>query len=404
MPGLPVVKPPVLKKGDTIGIIAPASPLADWSYLARGIKFLHRQGYRVRPGEYLEQLLRDGVTAPAPPGRAAPPAAVNLSPAGNAGDHPRPGPETGLNPGVNAAQHPGAMAAATLIGAAPLEGQPDHPPAMEAAAVMAAAHAPRCPAYLAGSDAGRLAELHCMFCDPEVRAIICLRGGYGSLRLLAGIDYHLIRSHPKILVGYSDITALHLAANKLAGLVTFHGPMIYPELGGEEVPAYTQENLWSAITAASPPGSIPPLAGLPPVTIVPGRAAGTLTGGNLSLITATLGTPLEIDTQGKILFLEEVDEAPYRIDRMLTQLRLAGKLEAAAGIVFGRCSGCEDAVAGSTPLEVIAGIIAPLSIPCFYGLPAGHLAPQATLPLGVNALLDATAGTLTLLEAAVAPA
>ncbi|WP_258360054.1 S66 peptidase family protein [Moorella sulfitireducens] len=265
-------------------------------------------------------------------------------------------------------------------------------------------HIGKATGYLAGSDSRRLADLHEMFLDPEVKAIFCLRGGYGTLRLLAGLDLNLIRSHPKIFVGYSDITALHLAFNKLTGLVTFHGPMLYPELGNEDLSSYTRECLCRALTVAAPPGSIPPAPGLPPpVTITPGRAEGIVAGGNLSLVAASLGTPFEIDTRGKILFLEEVDEAPYRIDRMLTQLKLAGKLEAAAGIVFGFCTGCGDSTHQPGLLEVIASLIAPLGIPCFYGLPAGHLATQATLPLGIRACLDAAACTLTYLEAAVTP-
>ncbi|MDN5326596.1 MAG: muramoyltetrapeptide carboxypeptidase [Moorella sp. (in: firmicutes)] len=311
-----VLKPPALKKGATIGIIAPASPLAQPEYLKRGVEFWHSRGYRVRTGTHISKTA----------------------------------------------------------------------------------------GYLAGSDAERLADLHCMFRDPEIAAIFCLRGGYGSFRLLAGLDYDLVFSHPKILVGYSDITALHLAFNKITGLVTFHGPMIYPELGGPVTDPYTEKALFRTLAATAPPGTIPMAPELPaPVSIIPGQAEGTVTGGNLSLVTATLGTPVEIDTRGKILFLEEVDEAPYRLDRMLTQLQLAGKLEEAAGIVFGYCTRCDDKRRGLTALEVITARLKPLGRPCFYGLPAGHVKPQATLPLGIRARLDATACTLTYLEAATAP-
>ncbi|MGI9862092.1 LD-carboxypeptidase [Moorella naiadis] len=252
--------------------------------------------------------------------------------------------------------------------------------------------------YLAAGDDQRLADLHRMFCDPEVQAVVCLRGGYGSLRLLADLDYELIAAHPKILVGYSDITALHLAINKKTGLVTFHGPMIYPELGSQSPSPYTVKSLFCTLEATVPPDPISPASNLPPaVTINPGRAQGIVIGGNLSLVVATLGTPSEIDTRGKILFLEEVNEAPYRLDRMLTQLHLAGKLAEAAGIVFG--------FAGeATALGVITARLQLTGRPCFYGLPAGHINPQVTLPLGIHAWLDAEACTLTYLEAATAPA
>ncbi|MDN5344499.1 MAG: muramoyltetrapeptide carboxypeptidase [Clostridia bacterium] len=322
----PLLKPPALQEGDTVGVAASASPLADKGYLVRGIRFWRRLGYRVRLGSSLRKALQ-----------------------------------------------------------------------LEAAAGQPAG-------YLAGSDAGRLADLHQMFRDPEVKALACLRGGYGTLRLLAGLDYDLIRSRPKILVGYSDITALHLALQKRTGLVTFHGPMLYPELGGPEVPAYTRASLLRALTMAVPLGTIPPAPGLPPpVTINPGRAEGPVTGGNLSLVVATLGTPFEIDTRAKILFLEEVDEAPYRIDRMLTQLKLAGKLQAAAGIVLGFFTRCGEEGVSPALLDIITALLRPLHIPCFYGLPAGHLSLQATLPLGIRAHLDATACTLTYLETAIAP-
>lgn len=256
--------------------------------------------------------------------------------------------------------------------------------------------------FLAGSDDLRLADLHEAFLHPEVKAVFCLRGGYGTLRLLKSLDLELICRHPKIFIGYSDITALHLVFNQI-GLVTFHGPMLYPELGGKTLSPYTLQCLLRALMVPAPLGSIPPAPGLPPaVTIFPGRAEGVVVGGNLSLVTATLGTPFEINTQDKILFLEEVDEPPYRLDRLLTQLKLAGKLEAAGGIVLG---GFTYGTSYFYPeaLEVIRDNLTSLSIPCFYGLPAGHLPHQATLPLGIRAQLDATACTLTYLETALMP-
>ncbi|GFN24213.1 S66 peptidase family protein [Thermanaeromonas sp. C210] len=244
--------------------------------------------------------------------------------------------------------------------------------------------------YLAGSDEERLAELEAMFASPEIKALICLRGGYGSLRLLPHLHYALIRSHPKIFVGYSDITALHLAIVQEAGLVVFHGPMIYPELGGH-LTSYTKTSLLSMLTGSPGSFTVRPLPGKA-LAVSPGRARGRLIGGNLSLLVSTLGTPFEIDTRGAILFWEEVDEPAYRVDRMLTQLRLAGKLSAAAGIAVGECIGCGDLE------ELLRDRLAPLGIPCLYGLPCGHGTDIATLPLGVYATLDADQGYLRIEE------
>ncbi|KUK12143.1 MAG: Muramoyltetrapeptide carboxypeptidase [Moorella sp. 60_41] len=252
-----------------------------------------------------------------------------------------------------------------------------------------------CEGYLAGRDEDRLAELEAMFASPEIKAIICLRGGYGSLRLLSDLDYGLIRSHPKIFLGYSDITALHLAMVQKAGLVTFHGPMIYPELGGHLTP-FTRDSLLGMLTGAPASLTVRPLPGKA-LAVSHGRAGGRLIGGNLSLLVATLGTPFEIDTRGAVLFWEEVDEPPYRVDRMLTQLLLAGKLSAAAAIAVGECVGCGDLE------ELLRDRLAPLGIPCLYGLPCGHGADMATLPLGVYATLDADRGYLRIEENPWAP-
>ncbi|MGB9662147.1 MAG: S66 peptidase family protein [Moorellaceae bacterium] len=297
-----MLKPRPLQPGDTIGLVAPASPLGNELYLQRGIARLESWGFRVvlhRP----------------------------------------------LNTGAG---------------------------------------------YLAGSDEERAAELHAMFASPEVRALICLRGGYGSLRLLPHLDYNLIRSRPKIFLGYSDITALHLALVQRAGLVTFHGPMIYPELGGDLHPC-TEAALRSTLRGSL---SSTTLYCLPHkgFTVVPGRARGRLIGGNLSLLTSTLGTPFEVDTREAILFWEEVNEPLYRVDRMLTQLLLAGKLAAAAGMVIGECPGCGDLE------DLLRERLAPVGIPCLYGLPCGHGQPMVTLPLGVLVTLDAGAGYLRIEE------
>lgn len=256
--------------------------------------------------------------------------------------------------------------------------------------------------YLSGSDALRADDINVMFASQEVDGIVCLRGGYGAMRLLHLLDYDLIRTHPKVFIGYSDITALHLSIGQRTGLVTFHGPMVASDMG-PGLSDYTREQFYRAIINDVPLGPVanPPLSP-PPVFIVPGMARGCLTGGNLSLITATLGTPYEIETRDKIICIEEVGEAPYRIDRMLTQLLLAGKLQAAAGIVFDVCAGCDEEAEppGFTVEEVLRDRLGSLAIPVLFNLHFGHTADKATLPLGVMAELGAQVGGLTVIETA----
>lgn len=256
----------------------------------------------------------------------------------------------------------------------------------------------------------RLDDLHAMFRNPEVKAVFCVRGGYGTQHLLDRIDYDLIRRNPKIFAGYSDITALHLAIHKHTGLVTFHSPV--PVSAFTE---YTQQHFVKAVTATAPLGALtnPPESNkLRPEhtlrTIKPGKATGRLIGGNLTLISTLMGTPYEPDTRGAILFLEDVGEQPYRIDRMLTQLRLSGKLQQAAGIVWGECADCTPSdykpfvAAGFSLGEVVDAMFAELKIPVLAGLTIGHTDDQLTLPLGLMATLDAEAGTLEVKEAGVA--
>jgi muramoyltetrapeptide carboxypeptidase len=255
----------------------------------------------------------------------------------------------------------------------------------------------------------RLDDLHAMFRDPEVNAVFALRGGYGSPQLLDRIDYDLIRRNPKIFLGFSDITALHLAIHKRAGLVTFHGPNVASGFSN-----YTQQHFRRALFETTPIGKVTN----PPETnelrpnhslraIRPGTASGPLVGGNLSLVVATMGTPYEIETRGKILFIEDVGEEAYSIDRMLTQLRLAGKFEQAAGVIFGECAGCgpgdfQPSMASPYSLgETLDNILSQLKIPVLNGLTIGHTTDQLTLPLGVMATLDADNGTLEIKEAGV---
>lgn len=263
--------------------------------------------------------------------------------------------------------------------------------------------------YVGGSIEERVDDLHAMFSDASVKAVFCVRGGYGSGQLLKNIDYDLIRRNPKIFIGYSDITAMHLAIHRLTGLVTFHGPVPMSAFT-----PYTQAAYRKALFEARPIGELsnPPEAnelrpGHTLRMVRPGKAQGPLIGGNLSLIAATMGTPYEIDTRGRILFIEDVEEQPYSIDRMLTQLRLAGKLEQAAGVIFGECHDCRardyqpSFVEGSfTTPEVVDRILGELRVPVLSGLTIGHTDDQLTLPLGVMATLDAGKRTLTVEEAA----
>lgn len=255
--------------------------------------------------------------------------------------------------------------------------------------------------YLAGTDTERLSDILHMFLNPDIDGMLCLRGGYGCMRLLSRIDYRIIRNNPKIFVGYSDITALQLAIWKHARLVTFSGPMLVSDFAGK-TGEYTLKHFYQALTSPLALQSIPPAPGIKREVLRPGKASGRLLGGNLTLIAATLGTPYEINTMGAILFLEDVDEQPYRVDRLLQQLRLAGKFRHAAGVVFGEFVGCEaeDNALSFTLLEVLKDAMKDIPVPCFYGFATGHGVNKATLPLGVKAEIDAAECLLTITEPA----
>jgi muramoyltetrapeptide carboxypeptidase len=262
--------------------------------------------------------------------------------------------------------------------------------------------------YLGGSIEERVADLHDMFRDPSVDAVFAIRGGYGSPQLLDRIDYDLIRRNPKVFLGYSDITAMHLAIHQKTGLVTFHGPMPLARF-----PMFTQVFFRRVMFDGRPAGKLtnpPPSDPLRPShnlrAIRAGKAQGRLIGGNLTLVCSLMGTPYEIDTRGKILFIEDVGEEPYRIDRMLTQLRLAGKLDAAAGVIWGECSDCgpkdykpsfESTLSTG---EVAQNILSAVKVPVLSGLTIGHTDDQLTLPIGVMATLDADNGQLIIEESA----
>jgi muramoyltetrapeptide carboxypeptidase len=246
--------------------------------------------------------------------------------------------------------------------------------------------------YLAGDDARRADELMQLVRDPEVDAILCARGGYGCDRILPSLDPHAFREAAKPLVGYSDVTALLLWQRRCARLQGFHGPML--EYGGEQPPE-VHAALVGQLTGKSGP---PRLAG---VGRQGGRAEGPLVGGSLTLVAASLGTPWEIETEGAILLLEEVAERPYRVDRMLQQLRAAGKLAGLAGVGFGDLSTCVDDRYGTRVGEVVAEIVEALGVPCVTELPFGHVRENAAWPVGGRATLDGSTGELSILERGV---
>jgi len=254
--------------------------------------------------------------------------------------------------------------------------------------------------YFAGSVQRRAAELEDMFTREEVKAIICARGGYGANYLLPGLDLQKIKSHPKIFVGYSDLTALLTYFSDAAGLGTFHGPMVAKDWacdGGVELLS------WRSALEGATNWKLSADSGA--TGLVEGEAEGLLYGGCLSILVASLGTPYEIQTEGTILFLEDVAAKPYQIDRMLMQLKLAGKFNGVRGIVFGEMRDCvQNANQGYRLEDVVLRIVGDLGVPVAYGVPSGHVtAGNITLPIGVRAGLTVRRGrvSLEILEAAV---
>jgi muramoyltetrapeptide carboxypeptidase len=315
-----MIKPPRLKRGDLIGLVAPASPPRDKEVLARGEAKLEEMGFRVRPGRHLAEKWT----------------------------------------------------------------------------------------YLAGSDEARAADLNEMFADPAVDGIFCIRGGYGAARLLDRLDFSPLRSRPKVFLGYSDITALELALAREIDLVSFYGPMVTTDLISDLDPA-DRKRLLDIVTRARPPEPIG--TGTPeasPSVICSGAASGPLMGGCLSVLMSLLGTPYLPDMTGAILFLEDIDEEPYRLDRYLTQLRLSGLLDGIAGIAIGRLINCEPLKGRSSftesfrSAEVLQDRLGHLGIPVLADLGFGHGPVKATLPQGIPALLDTDEGVLKILEPAVA--
>lgn len=261
--------------------------------------------------------------------------------------------------------------------------------------------------YFSGTDEERLADLNAALRDPAVDAVWCIRGGYGVTRILDGVDFDALARRPRAVIGYSDITALLAAVTRRAGLVAFHAPMARAEM-----PRFSRLHFERVLAVPQPAGTLEPLPPPPDVlmpqehrvtTIRGGVAEGPLAGGNLTLLQCLIGTAYFPDLDGALLFLEDVNEDLYRVDRMLAHLRMIGALARLRGVLVGRFTGLKrDLGDGALGVDHVLGhYLRPLGVPVLAGLPIGHIDAQWTLPVGVRARLDADAGTVALLEAAV---
>ncbi len=308
------IRPPKLNKHDLIGIVTPASPVADSSRIERGVRYLESLGYRTKIG-------------------------------------------------VNVGKVRG---------------------------------------YLAGTDEERVADLHAMFADKEVKAIICARGGYGTPRLLPLLNYRLIGRNPKIFSGFSDITALQFAFWKKCGLITFHGPMAGVEMSGEIDP-FTEEMFWRTVTSTKKIGKIAFPEEPQVQSLHSGKARGRLLGGNLSLIVSILGTSYQPSFRNSLLFVEEIEEQPYRLDRMMMQIRNARLYKDINGMLLGQFTGCEADTSkpSLTTSEVFQDVTSSFEKPVLANLPFGHVSKKVTLPFGLLARMDASKNSLEFLEPSV---
>ncbi len=257
--------------------------------------------------------------------------------------------------------------------------------------------------HLAGPDEARAEDINSAFRDPAVRAVWAARGGYGTGRLIDLLDWESLRRDPKLLVGYSDVTALLVAAWRRLRLVTIHGPFV-GQLGDVARDPVRASSLHRLLVDPSPLSTLPETE-TDVTTVTGGAAEGRLVGGNLALLCSLIGTDDEPDTDGAILFLEDVHEAPYRLDRMLVQLRRTGMLDGVAGVVVATLRGCVPFAnrPSASAEEVVADLLGGLGVPVLYGLELGHTDAQRAVPLGVRVRLDADARNLALLESATAP-
>ena len=252
--------------------------------------------------------------------------------------------------------------------------------------------------YFAADDAQRARDIQDAFADDSIDGVLSIRGGYGAHRILPLLDLEAIAKTPKYFSGYSDVTALHTAFNQTCGFVTYHTIMPSTEYY-KEVDGYSMDYLRRALFGTLT-GALENPAGIPMTTLVGGKATGTLCGGNLSLLAASLGTAWEIDTRGKILFLEDIGEKTYRVDSMLTQLRNAGKFDDCAGVLLGAWTDCPPEYPERTLLlpEIFAELIAPVGKPTIMDVQCGHILPTMSLPLGKTVTVDADALTIEVLK------
>ncbi|MDP2208936.1 MAG: LD-carboxypeptidase [Bacteroidota bacterium] len=307
-----ILKPKALKKGDTIGIVAPASPHSSNDKLTNGIRYFEQLGYKVVIGKHINDKM----------------------------------------------------------------------------------------GYLAGTDKSRASDINNFLNDKKIKAIFCTRGGYGSHRILDLIDYDIIKRNPKIFVGYSDITALQLAIFKKTGLVTFAGPMVIPDLS-EKLSIDSEEHFWKCLTSPIPVGVINLFKNQTLKVLTHGKVTGKILGGNLSVITALAGTSYLPSFKNSILTLEDIEERPYRIDRMLHQLKLAGLLNNLSGVISGDFSTClPEKDKPSLKLEEIFKSVLK-KIPIMMDFKFGHIRNSITIPYGINVKLDTKKNEISFLENAV---
>ena len=310
-----ILKPPRLRKGDLIGLVAPASSPSAEEKIEKGVLYLENLGYRVRTGKHIRN-----------------------------------------------------------------------------------AHG-----YLAGTDEERAEDFNGMVCDKKVKAIFSIRGGYGTPRLLQMIDYKALKINPKIIVGYSDITALQLAIFRKTGLVTLSGPMTGVEMCKGMDP-YTEEHFWRLLTSTKKIGLLNNPHDEPSKIIRHGNTRGRMLGGNLSLLTCILGTPFQPTVQKSILFLEDVDEAPHRVDRMLAQLFNAGILKSLAALVFGKFTDCDPSDPSEPHLtidQIQEEYAEKIKCPVISNFQYGHIERKLTVPLGLMAMLNTKQNRIEILESAV---